>query len=67
MKRRISMAAQLLKNTTTSVTDIGFECGFENQTHFSRVFRQKMGRSPLQFRMHGQAPLSEGAVGAHTF
>jgi len=54
-KRRISLAAQLLQNTSNSITDVGFECGFENQTHFSRVFRQRMGRSPLQFRMHTQA------------
>jgi len=52
IKKRISLAAQLLQNTTKSVAEIGFECGFENQTHFSRVFRQRIGRSPLQFRMH---------------
>jgi len=54
-KKRISLAAQLLENTSKSVTDIGFECGFENQTHFSRVFRQRIGRSPLQFRMFTKA------------
>lgn len=67
MKRRISKAAELLQSTTMTITDIGFECGFENQTHFSRVFKQKMGRSPLQFRIHGQAFLSGRTVGAHTF
>jgi len=49
-KKRISLATQLLQNTSKSITEIGFECGFENQTHFSRVFRQRTGRSPLQFR-----------------
>jgi len=63
-KKRISLAAQLLQNTSRSIADIGFECGFENQTHFSRVFRQKMGRSPLQFRMHAKsAPVDEPVEG----
>lgn len=50
LKKRISLAAQLLQTTAMSVTEIGFECGFENQTHFSRVFRQRTGLSPLQYR-----------------
>jgi AraC-like DNA-binding protein len=54
MKKRIFKATQLLQNTAMSITDISFECGFENQTHFSRVFRQRTGRPPLQFRIHAQ-------------
>jgi len=50
-KNRLRLAAQLLENTSLSVSDVGFECGFENQTHFSRVFKEKMKVSPLQFRL----------------
>ena len=50
-KKRLSLAAELLEKTSLSVAEIGFECGFENQTHFSRLFREKKGVSPLQFRM----------------
>ncbi len=50
MKKRLNLAADLLQNTALSVGEITFECGFENQTHFSRVFKEKMGESPLQFR-----------------
>ena len=62
-KRRISLAAQLLQNTSNSITDVGFECGFENQTHFSRVFKEKLGSSPLQFRLNLKAnSLDQGAT-----
>ena len=50
-KNRLRLAAQLLEDTSLSVGEIGFECGFENQTHFSRIFKQNMLISPLQFRM----------------
>jgi AraC-like DNA-binding protein len=50
-KRRLHLAVELLENTSLSIGEIGFECGFENQTHFSRLFKEKMGISPLQFRM----------------
>ena len=54
MKKRLNLAAELLENTPLSIGEITFECGFENQTHFSRVFKEKMGVSPLQFRMNLQ-------------
>lgn len=51
MKKRLHLAAELLKNTSLSIGEITFECGFENQTHFSRIFKEKIGVSPLRFRM----------------
>ncbi len=50
MKKRLNLATELLENTPLSIGEISFECGFENQTHFSRVFKEKLGVSPLQFR-----------------
>ena len=50
-KNRLRLAAQMLEDTSLSVAEVGFECGFENQTHFSRIFKQNMLLSPLQFRM----------------
>jgi len=50
MKKRLSKASELLENTTLSVGEITNQCGFENQTHFSRLFKEKTGMSPLQFR-----------------
>lgn len=51
-KKRISLAIELLENTKLSISEISFECGFENQTHFSRVFKEKVGVPPLKFRMN---------------
>lgn len=51
LKKRLALAADLLENTSLSIGEIVFECGFENQTHFSRVFKDKMGVQPSQFRV----------------
>jgi AraC family transcriptional regulator, exoenzyme S synthesis regulatory protein ExsA len=58
MKKRLKLATELLENSSKSVGDICYECGFENQTHFSRVFKEKFGVSPLQFRikLHNTVP-----------
>jgi len=50
LKKRVNLATELLQNTKLSVGEICDQCGFENQTHFSRIFKEKMGVSPLQFR-----------------
>ena len=50
MKKRLHHASGLLQNTHMSIGEITFECGFENQTHFSRVFKEHMGVSPSQYR-----------------
>jgi AraC family transcriptional regulator, exoenzyme S synthesis regulatory protein ExsA len=54
LNKKLTLAAELLENTSLTVGEICFECGFENQTHFSRVFKDKMGASPLQFRTNIQ-------------
>jgi AraC-like DNA-binding protein len=51
LKKRLALAADLLENTSMTIGQIVFECGFENQTHFSRVFKDKMGVQPTQFRV----------------
>jgi AraC-like DNA-binding protein len=54
-KRRLAMATELLENSSQPIAEISYECGFQNQGHFSRVFKDKMGISPLQFRMNTSA------------
>lgn len=51
LKKRLALAAHLLENSSLTIGQIVLECGFENQTHFSRVFKDKMGVQPSQFRM----------------
>jgi AraC-like DNA-binding protein len=56
LQKRLDHAAQLLSTSSKPVQEIAFESGFENATHFSRVFRQKHGLAPLQFRSNHFAP-----------
>jgi len=50
LHKRLENANMLLNYTSKSVNEIAFESGFENNTHFSRVFKEKYGKSPLHFR-----------------
>jgi len=47
---RISKAIQLLKKLEYNITDISFEVGFQNPVSFSKMFKQHVGISPMQFR-----------------
>src|SRR5688572_8661707 len=54
LRKKLTLATELLENTSLTVGEICYECGFENQTHFSRVFKEKTGASPLRFRSNLQ-------------
>ena len=45
---RINHACVLMEQRYTSVKDIAFLCGFNDQMYFSRVFRKKMKVSPRE-------------------
>ena len=49
-RRRVEEAKALLLRTPKSVTEICFQCGFTNLTHFTRVFRRWTEMSPRQYR-----------------
>ena len=46
----IEHAKNTLLNTDHSVSEIAFELGFEYPQYFSRLFKQKTGITPLEFR-----------------
>lgn len=48
--RRLDKAKALLAETALSVTDICFTTGFENIAHFSKVFKERFGLPPSEFR-----------------
>ncbi len=48
--KRLKHAGYLLKTTNQSISEIAFNSGFENNSHFSRIFKEKFGLSPLQYR-----------------
>ena len=47
---RLGNATRLLVDSTMSVAEICYDCGFNNVSHFNRIFRKKKGCSPREFR-----------------
>lgn len=50
---RIETAADLLRTTDRSVTDIAISSGFESMSYFTRKFRQIKGMTPKEYRQRG--------------
>lgn len=47
---RVERARMMLRDTTKSVTEICFDCGFENVSYFIRRFKQLTGMTPGEYR-----------------
>ncbi len=47
---RISIAKNLLKQTTMSMMDICLEVGYQDPSHFAKIFKKKEGIHPTEFR-----------------
>jgi AraC-like DNA-binding protein len=50
LQMRLDCAAALLGNSKMNVTEIALECGFEDVSHFSRVFKERFGVPPMTYR-----------------
>ena len=48
--QRIDYARYLLRNTDRSMAEIAVDCGFFDQSHFTKTFRAVEGVPPLRFR-----------------
>lgn len=47
---RLKHSELLLKNTAKPITEIAFECGFNNADYFATAFKQKYGLSPSMYK-----------------
>ncbi|WP_158701047.1 AraC family transcriptional regulator [Phytohalomonas tamaricis] len=47
---RLGKAEEMLIQSTRSMADIAFQCGFKNPCHFSRMMREHFGHSPRELR-----------------
>lgn len=47
---RLGHAARLLLDTSDSVSEICWDCGFNTLSNFNRLFRKRKGCSPTEFR-----------------
>ncbi|MET6997781.1 helix-turn-helix domain-containing protein [Chitinophaga defluvii] len=48
---RLKKSAELLTNTTLTISEIAYQTGFESLYYFSRLFKKKYGVSPKQYRL----------------
>lgn len=47
---RLGYASRMLVDSTDSIAEIGYGCGFNNLSNFNRIFKKRKGCSPSEFR-----------------
>lgn len=47
---RIDRAAQMMIETEHTISEISYACGFNNTSNFNRVFRERIGTTPSDYR-----------------
>lgn len=50
IERRLSRVQQILRTTDRSLSEVALECGFADQPHLTRLFRQMFGTTPGEWR-----------------
>jgi AraC family transcriptional regulator len=50
IQQRVERAKQLLEKKSIAVSAIALDCGFANQTHLTKVFRQMTGMTPKAYQ-----------------
>ena len=50
MQQRVERAKQFLKKQSIAISTIALACGFANQTHLTKVFRQMTGMTPKAYQ-----------------
>jgi AraC-like DNA-binding protein len=56
---RLGHASRILIDTTNSIAEVSYSCGFNNISNFNRLFKKKKGCTPKEFR--------ENFAGTRTF
>jgi len=49
---RLGYSSRMLVDSTKSISEVCFECGFNNLSYFNRIFKKKKGMTPKEFRSH---------------
>lgn len=49
-QQKLKKTLPLLLDSTLSLTEIGYQAGFSDQSHFNRVFREHFNMNPSQYR-----------------
>ena len=56
---RISKACVLLSNSSNTIEEISYECGFGNVSNFIRIFKKKKGLTPANYRLFIQKNMTK--------
>lgn len=51
LTKKLEKATQLLQIKSLPIADIAFECGFENISHFNKVFKNQFSKTPTEYRL----------------
>jgi AraC-like DNA-binding protein len=51
-KLRLRIASRALIYTNESLSEVALNCGFADQSHFTREFHRQFGRTPREYREH---------------
>jgi AraC family transcriptional regulator, positive regulator of tynA and feaB len=63
LERRLRLAAERLRRADgRGVTDVAMAVGFNDLTHFGRVFRRRYGVAPRDYREGARAPRGESGL-----
>jgi len=62
MRRRVAFAAQLMLASREPLSDIALRCGFHDQAHMGKQFRQLTGETPAAWRRRRRRPASLAIV-----
>jgi AraC-like DNA-binding protein len=50
IEKKLAHAKRLLVQTDKTITNVAYDSGFENTAHFCRLFKQKTGITPMEYR-----------------
>ncbi len=50
---RINQSMELLNNSSLSITEVAFACGFNDTSYFIQYFKKKNGLTPMEYRKSG--------------
>jgi len=53
-RARVKAAAELLRGTSRPISEIALDCGFYDQSAFTRAFRRRAGMTPERYRRGGR-------------
>ncbi|PTE11294.1 hypothetical protein C9427_06680 [Mesorhizobium helmanticense] len=59
LRRRIDRAKQMLIETDMTLVDVALSVGFQNQAHFTTVFRRFVGETPYRWRCGNRTDVAD--------